>query len=445
MPLHEQVEATGQGGDGRWCAAGAVVGITPERPLPLAGFRARRGTSTGIADPLEANLLLLTDLRTGERVLLASFDLLYVGPQLRALLAERLVGRLREDQLFTAASHTHTAPATDAGKPRLGAADPAYVEVVASRVAEAALCLLDGSPGPEVTLRLVRGRAGGAVNRRSRRWGVTRRGLSTLQLAPDEAGPRDETLVLIEARRADGSPAALLWSYACHPVGFPARSEVSADFPGVVRARLRKGAELPVLFLQGFTGDVRPDVRDRARSLRARARRLVNGPQFGLFDEARWRTWADGLAAAVEGAREGDPTELLGPLRLARRVEPLRRLMPEAPAERTVSWQSVALDPGLVLVGISAEPVTSYGGMLPAGALPVGYIDDVFGYLPTDAMLAEGGYEVDGFLEDFGLSGGFQPHPESWFRAGLKALEEAGAAGPGVSGVSGTPPLRTAR
>jgi hypothetical protein len=38
----------------------------------------------------------------------------------------------------------------------------------------------------------------------------------------------------------------------------------------------------------------------------------------------------------------------------------------------------------------------------------VGYLGSVFGYLPTAAQVAEGGYEVEGFQPLFGLSGHFE-------------------------------------
>jgi hypothetical protein len=41
------------------------------------------------------------------------------------------------------------------------------------------------------------------------------------------------------------------------------------------------------------------------------------------------------------------------------------------------------------------------------GAWPVGCLDDVYGYLPTDEQVRRGGYEVDGFRAAFGLKGRF--------------------------------------
>jgi hypothetical protein len=58
--------------------------------------------------------------------------------------------------------------------------------------------------------------------------------------------------------------------------------------------------------------------------------------------------------------------------------------------------------------------------MFPGAVLPVGYIDSVFGYLPTAPMLGERGYEDSGFMEPFGLAGRFRPELE---RVVLEAWE----------------------
>ena len=71
----------------------------------------------------------------------------------------------------------------------------------------------------------------------------------------------------------------------------------------------------------------------------------------------------------------------------------------ESPVDdRTMNFHC---DPGrkLALVGVSAEPVIEYAAMLRAifpgkTLVPVGYMDGICGYLPTTAMLAEGGMEV---------------------------------------------------
>jgi hypothetical protein len=42
--------------------------------------------------------------------------------------------------------------------------------------------------------------------------------------------------------------------------------------------------------------------------------------------------------------------------------------------------------------------------------IPVGCVGDVFGYLPVDTMVREGGYEARGFVRRFGLRGKFVPN-----------------------------------
>ena len=103
-------------------------------------------------------------------------------------------------------------------------------------------------------------------------------------------------------------PIAVLWSYACHPVGFPARTRVSADFPGVVRRALRDahGAELPVLFLQGFAGDVRPRETGATTRFTRRLAELVIGLPKNPADKAA-HAWVelDGIDVGPPPGRNG--------------------------------------------------------------------------------------------------------------------------------------------
>jgi hypothetical protein len=60
----------------------------------------------------------------------------------------------------------------------------------------------------------------------------------------------------------------------------------------------------------------------------------------------------------------------------------------------------------------------------------VGYLGALFGYLPTAAQVAEGGYEVDGFQPLFGLSGHFEadritPAVVGCVRSAFEAMELA--------------------
>ncbi len=417
-------------------ATAGTIDITPGAPVPLAGSEIRTGVYRGIADGLEANALVLRQAE--QTVVLVTFDLVFVGQELRDGILRRLGAAVTDDSLFLAASHTHFAPATDGRRPRLGRLAPAYVEEVADRVAGLIARLLE-TPGTPVSIGYHRGRADHAINRRLRvLWHLSRRGprVGAVVAAPNPHGPRDETIHLLRVSDPAGRTVAVVWSYACHPVAFPRTLEVSADYPGRVRRQLRGrvGENLPVLFWQGFAGDIRPREIDRSTSFRSRARRLLLGPRFGRFTQAEWEDWAESLAERVVGVTlQPAARELSGRIHARRVTRPLDEFVLGAPIDRQVTFHGVTLGDDVAVVGISAEAVAEYGALLNTRfegwlTIPVGYIDDVYGYLPTGRMLEEGGYEVSWFLQPFALRGPVHPEIERHCLAALRELEGALAA-----------------
>ena len=73
-------------------------------------------------------------------------------------------------------------------------------------------------------------------------------------------GPTDPRIGLLRLDRADGTPLAVVYHFACHPIMNPPGKGSSADFPGyaskVIEEALGGGAM--ALFLQGCGGDVNP-------------------------------------------------------------------------------------------------------------------------------------------------------------------------------------------
>jgi hypothetical protein len=411
-------------------ASAGTADITPETPVPLAGSEIRTRVFQRIADRLEANAIVLR--QDGPPVVFVSVDLMFVGQELRSGVLSRLGDAVPDESLFFAASHTHFAPATDDRRPRLGRLDRRYLEQVCERVSGLVSRLLDGPLVP-VTIEYVQGQANHAVNRRLRAlWHLSRRGprVGAVVGAPNPDGPRDETIHLLRVSPPGGRPLALIWSYACHPVSFPRPLEVTAEYPGLVRRRLRDegGADLPVLFWQGFAADIRPPELDLSTSLLNRARRLVLGPRFGRFSPAEWVNWADSLASRVAHTASLSPGRPLpGPIRANRVTLPLDDFVLGMADEREVAFHRVRLGSELTVVGIAAEVATEYGALVNRtfdGSIniPVGYIDEVYGYMPTARMLQEGGYEASWFLRPFALQGPLNPRIEQSCLTALQAL-----------------------
>lgn len=388
--------------------AAETVDITPAAPCELAGH-APAVRSRLIGDALEASLLLIDDGH--QQVLLVACDLLYPGPALRTGLEAALSGRLPASHVVLGASHTHNAPATDQSKPLLGTVDPSYLDRVEASVTVAALQLADRMPVPaqmsacEVALDH-------SINRRLRRPRLfAERPLSwQVGMGPNPRGARDEvaTVVVIGDQEA---PTAVVWNYACHPTAFPDTQTVSPDFPGEVRRYLRghfRNPRLPVLFFQGFSGDTRPPAKAKVRTGRELVRRVCLGPLFGDFEPAEYSAWSKSMGHAIVSAtQDANAARIHGGIRAARHLYPRRCFVQGPSVGPDVAFQAVGIGDWCI-IGASAELVVDFARSLRGRAggrfvMPTGCLDTPVGYLPTQKMYAQGGYEAGGFCRAFGI------------------------------------------
>jgi hypothetical protein len=400
----------------RW--AGGSVDITPDAPTPLAGCVGRPQPWKAVSSRLEANAVLLDD--GDARVLFISADLLYFGADLVSAVAKQAgkAGIAREHIILTA-SHTHFAPAADRSKPFLGEVDADYNRHLEMRLFGLVDAVLSANT-EAVRIDSSRVRIDLNVNRR-RRWPLpvlTRDGLKVLPsvvMAPAPREPKDEFIDLLRIVNSRGKVVSVLWKYGCHPVCFPEALNVSSEYPGHARGLLRQklNDDVPVVFWQGFTGDVRPSL-NGGRSWNDRLQTLRRGPGFGTPSMAEWRHWADQIAdALIAGVTNLTPKTVAGPLRVATTEVPISALVETAstqPSDRAMTIQRIEFGERFAVTFIAAEVCSPYLEMLGANDsnICVGYAGDTFGYLPSERQARQGGYEGGGFLGPFSLRGRFR-------------------------------------
>lgn len=386
--------------------------ITPvDLPVVLGGHTGGSYSSRVDSD-LEVNVLCLEDGM--KRIVLISLDLLYVTQDLRCIILQGLqcLG-LDEASVFTAASHTHSAPAIDRTKPLLGTPDGEYLHFVAEQtIACVRECLT--APSPEVRVTAQRGRVNIGTNRRyARVLRFSREGVqwNRVGMAPNASGITDPTVTIIQVR-SGGQMIACIWSAACHPTGIPDRHQVSSDWPGKVRDGLRLAfgsGTLPILFFQGFSGDVRPPSGTTDRGLPRLLRRALLGPVFASMTWTEYLEWARSVTLEVCQILRTVPIEIMGTeLSSTRLSAPALLFAGGAESLPSVSFHMVRIGT-IDIVGASAELVSGYAYMLREMSprrlvVPVGCIDHVIGYWPTAQMISEGGYEVDGHCQSFGIT-----------------------------------------
>ncbi|MEW5772880.1 MAG: hypothetical protein AB1916_05090 [Thermodesulfobacteriota bacterium] len=374
-------------------------------------------------------------LEAGSRAGVVSLDALWVTSEMTQELRRRAAERfgIKPENFLLAATHTHAAPQVRPGTGDGYPEDREYAGLLLDWAEEALAQAVAAARPARLTAR--RGPCRGVVVRRraildleALRRGRLRR---TVANRPDFSAPLDATGTAVwVTAEDDGSPLGVLLNIPCHPTVGDGRA-VSADYPGALARELarRRGSGLVTVFLQGFSGDLRP-------ALVRRPSLAEDGPLVWLyrrlFDPLLFRrgnppevveAFARGLADDVESWTEERGVRPDSAGRTADLALPL-----EDGSAAEVAVQGLRLGPGLCLLAAGAEVFSSHARWLRSRlepscwVVPVGCAGGMAGYLPDVAALAQGGYETDRSLGLFGLPARFAPEAETSFRNGLVEL-----------------------
>jgi hypothetical protein len=389
-----------------WATA-LTIDSSPVEPVFL--FRQQSLTSKQNR-PLEVNLLLVQQ-ENEKPLCLISIDTLFVGRLFRTQLLKKLGDNWSygEERILLISSHSHNAPILDDSKPHLGRLQPEYLDLVSDR-------LCQGIIKAQKELQPVKLQYGSSiaelsVNRRKWSWG--RAGIfpvRKIKTLPNPNGPVDKRIRLWRLLTESNHTLGIIWNYSCHPVSWPDPKEISADYMGLVRDQLR--AELknvPVLFMPGFMGDVRPPFYGVPENWRDMLMWTLFSKVFIRPTMSRFETWSHKLGSCAIQA-----------LTSARDLEWTRICI----KAEFLSLKVFLVDPlpGFLEIGVvhgfgnqvwcyaSAEVLTEYLPLLPPilstkleDVIPIGYVNHVFGYLPLDRHIKAGGYETEEFMPWFSL------------------------------------------
>jgi len=420
-----------------WRAGIATVDITPPLGLWMGGYAARTQPARGIAQPLHAKALALSDV-AGRRAVVVTIDVLgLTDPAVQHISrAVREQHGLPRERLLLCSSHTHCGPII---RDQLAVAynlTPAQWDDVRASTRRIEGQIVDvvgralGAMQP-ARLRFAQGTAGFAANRRT-------------AINPD--GPVDHAVPVLTVERRDGSLAAVVFGYACHNTTLPA-SFVSyhGDYAGVAKAELeRRHPGATALFIQGCGADANPSPRGTVELVERHGRELAD---------------------AVDRVM-GAGTHVVGPLRAAFTTVSLdyapapdadawrRRLADSNPHVRSHAQMmldvvardghTVTAEPAplhvlrlgsLPIVALSGEVVIDYAMAVKrkygGGTWVAAYTDSVFGYVPSARVLREGGYEGGDAMLYFGRPGPFADSVESRVMGGVDRLMAAAGIAPG--------------
>jgi hypothetical protein len=415
------------GAEPEWKVGLAQVKITPQQPVPLAGYAARTKPFDKVTADLFAKVLVLEDAN-GRRGVIVTSDLIGFPAAVAEPICERLQKQagLKREQILLNSSHTHAGP-------QLGVKIPPGPDAAsgeAQRTIEYTRQLQD-----QVVAAVMEALQHLEPARLSMGSGVVHFGMNRREFTPDGVilgvnprGLADRSVPVLRIDSADGKPRALLFGAAVHGTTLTGDNyQLCGDYAGFAQTEVQKRfPAVQAMFILGCAGDANPYPRgtmDLARqhgsALAAEVARVVdgklrpvNGPLSIAFTRADLplqtslsREQLKKLAADKRNAKYWAATQMLSALEKGE----------ELPAHYRCPFTVWQFGTDLTLVGLPGEVVVDYVTMLEKALGPnrlwiAAYCNDVFGYLPSARVLAEGGYETRGLYA--GGAGFFDPKAE---------------------------------
>jgi hypothetical protein len=420
-----------------WQVGIAKTDITPRGPIWLAGYAARNHSAEGTLHPLWAKAIIIQDAEGGKVAILTT-DLIGLPGTISEAVAKRIETEtgIPRERLLMNFSHTHSGPVIDSltdpcygltGELKAAAAE--YTRALQDKLV--AVVLEATKRMQPANLAFGQGKAAFAINRRSPRDGG-------YVIAPNPVGPVDHAVPVLRVTDQAGRLMAVLFGYACHNTTLSGY-EINGDYAGFAQVAVEKThPDATALFMIGCGGDQNPEPRGKIELAEAHGR---------------------ALAGAVEDVLKGEMTPVAGPLRAAFAWVDLPLVDPPSKEEllkrrgqgdiyhqRTTEHLLSRLDTqgsimatyraplgvirfgdSLTMVALPGETVVDYALRLrkeyPGQRLWIaGYSNDVSLYLPSDRVLAEGGYEGGGAMVYYGIHGPFKPGVEERVVEGVRAL-----------------------
>lgn len=398
----------------------ARADITPDGPIWLAGYGARKKPSEGVEQPLAIKALVIRHGKDAPFLLITA-DIIGFSRLIAEAVADQLgrEAKVPRENILLVASHTHTGPVIGDNLIGMFALKDKELEAIrayARKLQKQAVAVgLEALRKMEpARLSFGRGRATFAANRRVFRptgvnFGVNPNGVTDLEVP------------VLRVDNGDGTVRAIVFGYACHCTTLGGDYyRITGDWAGYAQDYLERAHPgATALFVTGCGGDANPEPRGKIDFAR----------QHGLE-----------MAGAVSRVLRSERIPVTGAIKASfDRVElPLATLPTRQDFEKKLEDRNVFVqrharhhlaifDKGeklasshpcpvqvwqfgkdLTLIALGGEVVVDYALRLKrelrgSNVWVAGYSNDVFAYIPSVRILIEGGYEADYNLIYYGL------------------------------------------
>jgi neutral ceramidase len=419
-----------------WRAGVAKVNITPGYPVMLSGYGSRKEESKTAKVDLWAKALVLS-WDNEEPTVLLTVDNCGVPEVMRAaLLAELAADGVKEERLNLCSSHTHCAPALSASLKNLYAfeLDAVKVQHMVRYTAElqrwmVEVCraaLKDMAPAK---VEYGVGRVGFAKNRRLR--GPD--GELKNSINPD--GPVDHDVPVLKVSSPEGAVRAVFSNYACHCTTLN-WNYCHPDWAGLAQLHVEMGFMGCIcLTATGCGGDQNPHPRHDENSVRIHGFELGKVIRHTCASQMKsiegpitaGSKLLELLYAPYPGKEQIDAAAKGTGFQLARHASFLQQRIAkqEGPGAEPYLVQTLSFGTDLAMVFLNGEVVVDYSLRLKRELAPLwvnAYSNNVQGYIPSERVLKEGGYEGGGAMVYYLKPGPFAPGLEDKIVGAVREL-----------------------
>ena len=408
--------------------------ITPNEPTWMAGYSSRTSPSEGKLHDLWAKALLLEDAR-GNRSLLITMDILGVSKdfsdEVRNLINRKY--NLNNSQIILSSSHTHSGPVISRALQYIypmTEQDWKVVDKYTEQLKEKLVELVDQAiknlqPAHIYTQN---GITRFQVNRRNNRE-------NSITPTTELKGPNDYAVPVIKIESPDKQLLAVVFGYACHPTTLSINM-FSGDYAGFAQLELEKRYPgVTAMFFQGAGADQNPLPRrtvplaiQYGKQLAATVERVLSEemPQ----QESNLITRYSEIDLLIDDPLPTEELQVIakgsdyqarwanGIISELKTKGHLIKSYPFPVGYWQIGQQKLFILGGESVIAYSMKLKQTYGEQI----FVMSYANDVMGYIPSEVILEEGGYEGDTSQRVYGLPSKWSKSVESLIIQGIKDL-----------------------
>lgn len=417
-----------------WKIGTARTVITPNEPTWMAGYSSRTSPSEGKLHDLWAKALLLEDAR-GNRSLLITMDILGVSKdfsdELRNLINRKY--NLNNSQIILSSSHTHSGPVISRALQYIypmTEQDWKVVDKYTEQLKEKLVELVDQAiknlqPAHIYTQN---GITRFQVNRRNNRE-------NSITPTTELKGPNDYAVPVIKIESPDKQLLAVVFGYACHPTTLSINM-FSGDYAGFAQLELEKRYPgVTAMFFQGAGADQNPLPRrtvplaiQYGKQLAATVERVLSEemPQ----QESNLITRYSEIDLLIDDPLPTEELQVIakgsdyqarwanGIISELKTKGHLIKSYPFPVGYWQIGQQKLFILGGESVIAYSVKLKQTYGEQI----FVMSYANDVMGYIPSEVILEEGGYEGDTSQRVYGLPSKWSKSVESKIISELKNI-----------------------